>query len=81
MDKGKGLCGNGGNGKSVAEQRWLWVLQKLNFLDHCHSAPLARLRGGMDTVQLGDEIQQLKAEVVELKAEVVRLKAAVVALT
>ena len=54
---------------------------KLNFLDHCHSAPLARLRGGMDTVQLGDEIQQLKAEVVELKAEVERLKAAVVALT
>ena len=47
----------------------------------CHSAPLARLRGGMDTVQLGDEIQQLKTDVVELKAEVERLKAAVVALT
>ena len=54
---------------------------KLNFLDHCHSAPLARLRGGMDTVQLGNEIQQLKAEVVELKAEVERLKAAVVVMT
>ena len=54
---------------------------KLNFLDHCHSAPLARLRGGMDTVQLGNEIQQLKAEVVDLKAEVERLKAAVVVMT
>ena len=53
---------------------------KLNFLDHCHSAPLARLRGGMDTVQLGNEIQQLKAEVVELKAEVERLKVEVVEL-
>ena len=47
----------------------------------CHVAPLARLRGRMDTVQVGHEIQQLKAEVVELKAEVERLKAAVVALT
>ena len=54
---------------------------KLNFLDHCHSAPLARLRGGMDTVQLGDEIQQLLTDVVELKAEVERLKRLVVALT
>ena len=46
----------------------------------CHVAPLARLRGGMDTVQVGDEIQQLKAEVVELKAEIQRLKAVVVEL-
>ena len=53
---------------------------KLNFLDHCHSAPLARLRGGMDTVQLGDKIQQLSAEVVKLKAEVEWLKAAFVEL-
>ena len=43
----------------------------------CHSAPLARLRGGMDTVQLGDKVQQLKAEVVELKADNEMLKAAV----
>ena len=54
---------------------------KLNFLDHCHGAPLARLRGGMDAVQLGNEIQQLQAEVVDLKAEVERLKAAVVVMT
>ena len=46
----------------------------------CHSAPLARLRGGMDTVQLGDKIQQLSAEVVKLKAEVEWLKAAFVEL-
>ncbi|MDA8584340.1 septum formation initiator family protein [bacterium] len=46
----------------------------------CPVAPLARLRGGMDTVQVGYEIQQLEAEVVELKAEVQRLKAEVVEL-
>ena len=50
---------------------------KLNFLDHCHSALVARLRGGMDTVQLGDKIQQLEAEVVELRADNEMLKAAV----
>ena len=47
MDKGKGLCGNGGNGKSVAEQRWLWVLQTefLGSLPQCTSRSSARRNG------------------------------------